>query len=237
MAHEERVLAKHAQLRVYGGGSGRTLSGYAAVWDTHSHNLGGFVEVVRRGFFAEAIANNADVVAAVNHDMGKLLGRRSAGNVTIEEDSIGLRYDVQLIDGSPTADEAALWVERGMLKGSSFSFLVRSGGESWSLTDEGYPLRQLERGARLFDVGPAAIPAYPHTEDAGQLALRSLATSRGLDYQEVRAAAQANALSDILRDKTSDEAEALQRAGEVAASRAAERTRRLNLVEVLVPVR
>ncbi|MFN0028405.1 MAG: HK97 family phage prohead protease [Acidimicrobiales bacterium] len=234
---EVRTLPnKYAQLRVAQTDTGRTLSGYAAVWDTYSHDLGGFVEVIRRGFFAEAISVNADVVIALNHDMNRLLGRRSVGDVTIEEDEIGLRYTVPLLAGSPTADEVALWAERGMLKGSSFSFIAPADGVTWDWTDLGYPLRRLERGAKLFDLGPATIPAYPRTEDVGQLALRSLAESRGMSLEIVAEAAHRNALGDILNTKLSEQGD-VQESGEVVASRAAERARRLKLAEAMVPVR
>lgn len=237
MSRETRTLPhKYAQLRVAETDNGRTLTGYAAVWDTYSHNLGGFVEIIRRGFFTEAVTTNADVVVALNHDMNLLLGRRSVGDVGLEEDDIGLRYSVPLIAGSRTADEVALWAERGMLRGSSFSFLVPADGESWSWTEQGYPLRQLERGARLFDLGPATIPAYPRTEDVGALALRSLAESTGVPFEIVADAAHRNALGDILRGKP-NETDGEPNPGEVAASRAVERARRLRLAEVMVPVR
>lgn len=198
---ESRTLpAKFAELRIHTDTGDRWLEGYAAVYDTRSHNLGGFVETVRRTFFDDALAApKLDVIGAPNHDLTAVVARTGAG-LFLESDSIGLRYRMLLDVGDPVAERIARLVDRGVLRGSSFSFAVPAGGEGerWSRTDQGYPLRELVSGARVFDVGPATVPAYPATETAGQLALRSLAASRGLPLDEVLDAASRNALGDIL---------------------------------------
>lgn len=204
MPAETRTLpAKFAELRVSPAEDGmRYLDGYAAVWDTRSHNLGGFVETVRRTAFDDALAApKLDVVGAPNHDLHAVVARTGAG-LDLWTDEVGLRYRMLLDPEDPVANRIARLVERGVLKGSSFSFTMPGGGagEVWSRTDQGYPLRELVSGARLYDVGPATIPAYPATETAGQLALRSLATSRGLPLETVIDAARRNALGGILGD-------------------------------------
>lgn len=200
MPTESRTLpAKFAELRIHTEGD-RWLEGYAAVYDTRSHNLGGFVETVRRGFFDEALAApKLDVIGAPNHDLTSVVARTGSG-LELASDSVGLRYRMLLDVGDPVADRIARLTERGVLRGSSFSFSVPAGGvgEKWSRTDQGYPLRELVSGARVYDVGPATVPAYPATETAGQLALRSLAESRGLDLDVVLDAAARNALGDII---------------------------------------
>lgn len=204
MPAETRTLpAKFAELRIAPAEDGqRYLDGYAAVWDTRSHNLGGFVETVRRTAFDEALAApKLDVVGAPNHDLHSVVARTGAG-LDLWTDDVGLRYRMLLDTEDPVANRIARLVERGVLKGSSFSFTMPpgGGGEVWSRTDQGYPLRELVSGARVFDVGPATIPAYPATETAGALALRSLAAARGLELDAVIDAAARNALSDILGD-------------------------------------
>lgn len=233
---ETRTLpGKHAQLRVMQTDAGRTLSGYAVVWDSYSRNLGGFVEVARRGVFDKALSSGADVVVTLNHDMSELLGRSGVGGTTITSDQTGLRYDVPL-GSDPTAAKVGDWVERGLLKGSSFIFQIPVEGVTWSRTDQGYPLRELVADARLYDVGPATIPAYGATEDAGALALRSLAECRGLDLQLVMDAAARNELAAILDGEPRTVAPGSP--GAPASSRdLARMRRRLRLAEALVPVR
>jgi uncharacterized protein len=199
---ESRTLpAKFAELRIDTRSTGdRWLTGYAAVYGTRSHNLGGFVETVRSTFFDDALAApKLDVVGAPNHDMSAVVARTGAG-LELESDSVGLAYRMLLDVGDPVADRIARLVDRGVLRGSSFSFVAPAGGagEQWSKTEQGYPLRELVSGARIYDVGPATIPAYPATETVGQVALRSLAEARGLPVADVFAAAAANQLGGII---------------------------------------
>lgn len=199
MTIEQRTLpAKFAELRVAVDGGDRWMTGYAAVFNTRSHNLGGFVETVRSTFFDDALAApKLDVVCAPNHDLTDVLSRTGAG-LELTKDAVGLRYRSLLDVGDPVADRVARLIERGVLRGSSFSFKVPSDGEVWSRTEQGYPLRELVSGARAYDVGPATIPAYPDTETVGSLALRSLAEARGVDLSVVVDAAKRNALGDII---------------------------------------
>lgn len=196
---ETRTLpAKFAELRVATDGGDRWLTGYAAVFDTRSHNLGGFVETVRSSFFDAALSSpKLDVVGAPNHDLTDVVARTGAG-LELVKDDVGLRYRMLLDVGDPVADRVARLVDRNVLRGSSFSFTVPPDGEQWSRTEQGYPLRELVGGARLYDVGPATIPAYPDTETVGALALRSLAAARGLAFDVVADAARRNALGDII---------------------------------------
>lgn len=209
MFTEARTLpAKFAELRIDMQSTGdRWLTGYAAVYDTRSHNLGGFVETVRSSFFDDALAApKLDVVGAPNHDMSAVVARTGAG-LELQSDPVGLRYRMLLDVGDPVADRISRLVERGVLRGSSFSFVAPMGGEGeqWSKTEQGYPLRELVSGARLYDVGPATIPAYPATETVGQVALRSLAAARGLPLDEVLAAAAANTLGGIIDSDPQDD--------------------------------
>lgn len=228
MVAETRTLpAKFAELRISPVEDGvRYLDGYAAVWDTRSRNLGGFVETVRRSFFDEALAApGLDVVGAPNHDMTSVVARTGAG-LELLPDEVGLRYRMMLDPEDPVANRIARLVERGVLKGSSFSFTVPAGGtgEKWSRTEQGYPLRELVSGARIYDVGPATIPAYPATETAGQLALRSLAVQRNLPLDDVLDAASRNALGDILDDDPQNMTDGASD-GEPASSRPRRRSR------------
>lgn len=211
---EKRGLPrKHAQLRVLGNESGgKTLVGYFAVFDRLSRDLGGFVERVdARAFDVTLSTSGADVISTVSHQIDKPLGRVSAGNLRVGVDKIGARYEVDLLD-TQHARDLTIEVEAGIVLGSSFMFDVvkrsdGSRGVEWSTTEQGYPLRTLTE-LRLYEVGPTALPAYPDTEQAGALALRSLADERGLDPDEVFHAARHGRLGAILTgEERSDVAE------------------------------
>lgn len=145
------------------------LAGYAAVFNSLSQDLGGFVEVVRPGAFARTLQKADHVRALYDHQGGHVLGRVGAGTLKLAEDDRGLRFEVQLPPTTVARDLAVL-VERGDVAGASFAF--RAQKERWS-THEGLPLREL-LDVDLEEVTITARPAYPDTS----VALRSLARWR-----------------------------------------------------------
>jgi HK97 family phage prohead protease len=163
------------ELREGGQGIGQ-LSGYAAVFNRHSQNLGGFVEQVDPSAFTKSIADAVPVMARMNHDDAHLLGTTWAGTLTLEADGTGLRYTVDLPDTQAGRDAKVL-AERGDMKWSSFAF--RTIEDAWSQTEQGFPLRTL-RAVQLVDVAPVNSPAYLDTT----VGLRSLA-----DHQTTEAPA------------------------------------------------
>src|SRR5688572_28560293 len=100
------------ELRAGGTKSARTLSGHAAVFDSPSEDLGGFVEYVRRGAFADSLkSNRADPVALVGHVGHLILGRRSAGTLPLEEDERGLAFKI-ILPETTTGNDIYTSVER-----------------------------------------------------------------------------------------------------------------------------
>lgn len=192
---ERRYTPGAVELRAAGDGddSPGTIGGYAIRFGKYSRNLGGFVERVQPGAVAKTLADGGDVLARFQHDDRYILGRTSAGTVDLRTDADGLDYTVPLPATSYARDLAAL-AKRGDVRHSSFAFRTMPGGDEWSETDEGFPLRDLTEIA-LIDVAPVVQPAYLDAS-AG---LRSLAEQRGLDLDAVTRAAEANALAELLR--------------------------------------
>jgi HK97 family phage prohead protease len=178
-------------------GDKRELVGYGAVWMRYSQNLGGFVEQVDPGAFADTLGRGAEgVVATFNHDMSALLGTVASGTLRLAADVTGLAYAVDMDDDDPDAVRVMAKVKTGKVRGSSFMF--RTLDDSWGLTDQGFPLRTLLR-AELMELGPVTAPAYKSTEEAGAaVALRSLASHVGADFERVAEAARSNTLALFL---------------------------------------
>jgi len=193
-ASERRYTPGLVEVRRVEGKASR-ISGYAAVFDKPSRNLGGFVEVVTRSFFDEPRANGwPDVLCRYNHDDNYLLGT-TPQTLTLDIDSVGLRYDVE--PPQARADVMEL-VDRGDVKKSSFAF--RKIEDDWTTSEQGYPLRKLVIG-ELVDVAPVNLPAYTETSAkmrSLEFALRSLADKVDADIEEVRAAADENDLRRFL---------------------------------------
>ncbi len=121
------------------------------------------VERIRPGAFDGAIADGSDVRSFFNHNPDRILGRTTAGTLTLALTADGLTYTVT----PPDTEEGRATltaVERRDVTGSSFMFLpVRTTWEE--IKREGEPriyVRWLDEVA-TFEVGPVAFPAYTAT--------------------------------------------------------------------------
>lgn len=130
---------------------GRTLHGYAAVYNVESPDLGGFRERIAPGAFSGVL--DADVRCLLNHDPNQVLGRSKAGTLRLADEQRGLRFECDLPD-SPLGDNVRTAVERGDITGASFRFRV--GDEDWN-----GELRTIRSIAELHDVTVATYGAYP----------------------------------------------------------------------------
>ena len=160
---EIRTAAQTFELRATGKGLG-TLVGYAAVFNRHSQNLGGFVEQVDPAAFNKSLADGVPVMCRGNHEDDMLLGTTWAETLRLSVDGTGLKYEVDLPDTGAGRDFAAL-TARGDVKWSSFAF--RTIDDEWSMTEQGFPLRTL-RAVQLVDVAPVNSPAYLDTSVAAR---------------------------------------------------------------------
>src|ERR1700678_1895575 len=107
----------------------RTLTGYAAVYNSRSEDLGGFVETINPGAFTRALRDKQDVVALSEHDAKKgLLGRSSSGTLRLSEDSRGLRCEIDL-PNTNLGNDIAESVSRGDIRGMSFGFVAKD--QAW----------------------------------------------------------------------------------------------------------
>lgn len=143
---------------------GRRLEGYAALFGAEAR-IGSFRESIRAGAFTETLRAKTDILALVDHDPGRVLGRTRSGTLRLAEDARGLHFSVDLPDTSAARDVLAL-AERGDLGGASFQFTVPPGGDVWRGEK-----RELI-AVKLHEVSViSAWPAYDGTD----VAARSLA--------------------------------------------------------------
>lgn len=171
-----------------------TLQGYAAKYNKFSHNLGGFVERVRPGFFKKSLADKVDVRCRFQHQDDYLLGRTSSGTLVLRSDATGLLYTVDLPDTTHGRDVRVL-TQRGDVTGSSFAFIATD--EDITVSEMGFPVRELISGV-LVDVAPVVEPAYPDTS----VALRSLAHAINADVEDIQALIERNEVAQRLKKGT-----------------------------------
>lgn len=148
--------------------AGRRVEGYAATFD-HEADLGTFRERIAPGAFRSALAG--DILALLDHDAGKVLGRTRTGTLRLTEDARGLAFSLDVPDTHAGRDVLAL-AERGDLGGMSFGFRIPDGGEAWAGN-----IRTL-RTIDLREISVvSAWPAYEGTE----IALRAQGAATGRD--------------------------------------------------------
>jgi HK97 family phage prohead protease len=140
-----------------------TVVGYAAVWDSLSHDLGGFKERLRP--FSMDGCMGGDIHALYNHDSSMVLGRSRAGTLRVAPDTKGLHFECDIISNSYGVD---LWASlaRNDVTGASFAFTVAPNGEQWSQDEAGNPVRTITEVQHLYEVSICAMPAYPATSVA-----------------------------------------------------------------------
>jgi len=147
---------------------GGGITGYAAVFDSWSEDLGFFKEQIAPGAFGKTI-KNGDVRALINHDPNLVIGRTKNGTLRLWEDDKGLGYEVDLPETSYARDLRES-IRRKDITQNSFGFQVVR--DEWS--DDGK--RRTLREVQLFDISPVTFPAYKQTNV--KLRLREI----GIDY-------------------------------------------------------
>lgn len=165
MTLETRTLARPLDVRA--AEKGRTIGGYAAVFNSKADIGDSFREIIAPGAFAGALKQ--DVRALVDHDSGRVIGRTTAGTLRLAEDDTGLSVEIDLPDTTDGRDLATL-IERGDISGMSFGFIVTK--QTWDETGD-IPTRTIE-AVDLREVSVVAFPAYDDTS----IAMRSLDANR-----------------------------------------------------------
>jgi HK97 family phage prohead protease len=174
--------------------------GYAAKFGVLSLDLGDFVERIDPGAFGIVAERRGrkkplETRALWNHDANFPLARYP-GTLKMSVDDVGLRYEFPVPDTSYGRDIASN-IRAQIVKGSSFSFTVPSGGDSWAVED-GRSVRTIQKIDTLLDVGPVTFPAYPDADvkvaqrsfdqyrqqREAEVAKRSLARSRAAEIRE-----------------------------------------------------
>ena len=140
----------------------RTISGYAVKWEKKSHVLGyyyKFREQFKKGAFADSL-KNGDQRFLWSHDTSKVLGRTKNGTLRLEEDDIGLRFELDL-PNTTLGNDTYESIKRGDVDGVSFGF--EDADDHVEEPEDDLPLRTIKK-AKLLEVSAVAFPAYPDSE-------------------------------------------------------------------------
>jgi HK97 family phage prohead protease len=161
-------------------GDGKTLEGYAAVFDQDTEINsweGHFKERMVRGAFRKTLKERTPVLQ-FDHGHDSRFGNLPIGSFeSLKEDKHGLRVQARLFDHAEPIRQA---IEAGAVSGMSFRFKVVR--DSWAdskgnaitdrqeLMDKLYnpkkgdgPLQRTIKEVKLMEAGPVVFPAYPQT--------------------------------------------------------------------------
>lgn len=170
--------------------TGMRFSGYAAVFNSASRDLGGFVEYIKPGAFARSLASRNKIMLLWNHDTSSPLASTRNGSLTLREDERGLYVEATLPDTTLGRDIAEQ-VRSGLTDSMSFGFQVKK--DSWNPAGNE---RTLEDVA-LFEVSLVTSEAYAAT--AGTASVRNyVATAEKVD---IDAEVLAEAMNDFEQGK------------------------------------
>ena len=106
---------------------GRQLIGLAAPYGSETR-IADFRESIAPGAFTRTLVENRDILALVDHDPGRVLGRTRSGSLSLTETDAGLEYRITLPDTTTGNDLRAL-AQRGDLGGVSMGFVAKR--DSW----------------------------------------------------------------------------------------------------------
>jgi HK97 family phage prohead protease len=151
------------------------FTGRAVVYNSWSELIyGHFRERILPGTFDESLSDGHDIVATIDHDMHRLLGRTQSSTLRLQPGPEGVDVGVDYPDLSYARD-LAVSIGRGDIRGMSFIFDILD--DSWETID-GVPHRSVSK-ADIFEVTFTGFPAYPDTE-AGMRAVK-----RAMECQSV----------------------------------------------------
>jgi len=146
----------------------RRLRGHAIETNALSENLGGFREIIATEALDRTLKEAIDLRALVDHDTAKIIGRLSAGTLTVKKDGRGLQVTIEPDPGISYANDIMRAVKRGDVSGMSFGFRMLE--DDWNY-DADIPVRTV-MDMRVSEVSIVTFPAYTQTDVAA--AQRSL---------------------------------------------------------------
>lgn len=172
---------RYVEFRASDDPDGRTLEGYAAVfnaWTEIKDQMGTYRERIAPGAFKRSLGQRTPVLQ-FDHGSHPLIGSLPLGSISVtREDRNGLFVRAKLSDNwliDPVRDA----IRDGGITGMSFRFRIVN--ELWGRGSDGMEERTISE-VELFEVGPVVFPAYEQTS----VGVRSRAALSALQDAEVR---------------------------------------------------
>ena len=159
---EQRVVGVREIRTVTNSKRGKYIEGHAAVFYQYADIGGQFYEVIEPTAFNGC--DLSDVALFINHNHKDIpLARTISGTLKVAVDDIGLAFSANLdVENNPNARELYSSIERGDIRGMSFSFYVDE--DEWRDVNSEMPLRRIHKIKKVLEVSCATYPAYNATD-------------------------------------------------------------------------
>lgn len=135
------------------------VEGLFVVYDSPYQVCEGGTESIARGALTEALSG--DIRALYNHNTDLVLGRTSAGTLTLEDTDAGLYGSIQINRHDSAAMDAYARIKRGDITGASFGFDIEK--ETRTVKEDGSVHWTIEKISPLYEISPCVFPAYEAT--------------------------------------------------------------------------
>lgn len=170
----ERRTWRNLEFRVSAANEPSKISGYGAVFDSPSEDMGYFQELreeIDSKAFDSVMATNPDVRGLFNHDANLVLGRTTAGTMRLSVDARGLVYEIDPPD-TQFARDLMTSMRRKDITGSSFAFTTKR--DQWTDNPDRSVTRRILEFDQIYDVSPVTFPAYPASSSEARRERRSI---------------------------------------------------------------
>lgn len=153
------------------------IDGYFAVFNSEYWLWNDAFETIDPGAFS--LETDVDVRALTNHDTTLVLGRTTAGTLTLRVDERGLFGTILINAEDQDACNLYARVKRGDVSQCSFGF--RIGAEEVDWNDDGSVHWTITRVDPLYEVSVCTFPAYSETSVAARSAERDAHKARAAE--------------------------------------------------------
>lgn len=171
MAYERTALVRDSKFNTRAEDGNLYIEGYFAVFGSEYRMWENAIETIDEDAFDDTLGG--DIRALVNHDSTLVLGRTTAGTLTLRVDRSGLWGSITINQADQDAVNLYERVRRGDVSQCSFGFDIID--QSTEVMENGTTVWKLNK-VKLYEVSVVTFPAYEDTS----------VTARKKDYEEIQ---------------------------------------------------
>lgn len=139
------------------------VSGTGVVYNSITEIYPGVFEIIESGAFSESLAKFRTIKSFINHNPTKILATTRSDPALEILDGIDFLEFSAPIPPTSYGKDLKINLERGNIRGASFSFTIDEDGDTYKRQSDGSLLRTITK-AEIYEVGPVTNPAYEQTE-------------------------------------------------------------------------